>query len=385
MNIVIITGIFPPDIGGPASSVPKIATELTRRGHAVQVICLSDSLDHDDSGYPFPVIRLRRGLFKPWRILKTIWTIRKAAKHSDLVYVNGLAFEAALAARSASVPMVHKVVGDYAWERAQSRGWFSGTLIEYQSHSKGLLLRLIDWVRTFPLQLADKIIVPSNYLKRIVIGWGINDQKIEVVYNAVEQFSGDAVTPMLPYSPLKTVMTICRLIPLKKVDGLIRVLPRLPDVRLVVAGDGPMRQELEYLAQQLRVTERVIFLGQVPKEHVSAYLQHSDCFVLNSIHEGLPHVVLEAMQAGVPVVATDVGGTGEVIEHGVSGLLIQPGDDIALRDALRRVLDNPSQAEAFRQTARKRLAAKFSYSQMIRRTEEVLISEARQRQRSSKV
>jgi len=379
MNITIITGIFPPDIGGPASYVPKIAAELVRRGHAVQVVCLSDSLNHDDSGYSFAVIRLRREVFKPWRILKSIWTIRKAAKHSDVVYVNGLPFESALAAMSVSVPMVHKVVGDYAWERARRRGWFSGTLIEYQSYSKGLLLRLIDWVRTFPLQLAERIIVPSNYLKQIVIGWGIDEQKIQVIYNAVEPFYGDVVASMLPYSPLKTVMTICRLIPLKKVDGLIRILPKLPDVRLVVIGDGPMRQELECIAQQLDVTERVIFLGQIPKKQVLRYLQQSDCFVLNSIHEGLPHVVLEAMQVGVPVVATNVGGIGEVIEHGVSGLLIPPGNEFALLDALRMVLDNPSQAKALCQEARKRLVAKFSYSQMIRRTEEVLISKARQR------
>src|SRR5438034_11554761 len=72
MNVLMITGIFPPDIGGPATYVPTMASELVKRGHKITVVTLSDRLDHDDGSYNFPVHRIRRGLFKPLRFLRTV-------------------------------------------------------------------------------------------------------------------------------------------------------------------------------------------------------------------------------------------------------------------------------------------------------------------------
>ena len=190
MNLLVVTGIFPPDRGGPASYVPRIAGAFARRGHSVEVLCLSDRVDHDDSGYPFRLHRIRRGLFWPWRIVLTTFTIWRTGLRHGLIYVNGLGAESALAALLAGRPAVHKVVGDYAWERATSRGWFRGTLDDYQASAHPGRLRLLDWVRTFPLRLANHVIVPSGYLREIVSGWGISKKKIQLIYNAVESASG---------------------------------------------------------------------------------------------------------------------------------------------------------------------------------------------------
>src|SRR5205807_965372 len=123
---------FPPDHGGPASYVPKIAAALVHRGHEVEVICLSDQAQHDDALYRFKVRRIRRGLFWPARILLTVVTIWKRAWSNELIYVNGLGAESSIAAALAGRPAVHKIVGDYAWERAVGRSWFKGTIDEYQ-------------------------------------------------------------------------------------------------------------------------------------------------------------------------------------------------------------------------------------------------------------
>src|SRR5947207_3433565 len=98
MNVLVVTGIFPPDHGGPAGYVPRLAAQFARRGHSIEIICLSDRVDHDDAAYPFGVHRIRRGLFWPWRILLTIFKIWRAALRHDLIYVNGLGAESALAA-----------------------------------------------------------------------------------------------------------------------------------------------------------------------------------------------------------------------------------------------------------------------------------------------
>ncbi len=375
MRILLVTGIFPPDRGGPASYVPRIATALLARGHRVEVICLSDRAAQDDAGCGCPVRRIRRGLYWPCRVLLTVGAIWRAALRHDLVYVNGLGAEAALGAALAGRPTVHKIVGDYAWERATGRGWFSATLDDYQTGAKNLRLRALDGLRTFPLRLARKIIVPSAYLRRIVCGWGFPQEKVRVIYNAVPPpgaAQGGAAT--LPTWGGKTLITVCRLMPWKGVDALIRLLPAVPGTRLVVAGDGPMRAEYAALASACGVAERVLFLGDVPHPAVRAYLGQADAFVLNSTYEGLPHVVLEAMAAGVPVIATDAGGTGEVVEHNVTGLLIPVGDASALQAAVGRLWSEPSLGRQLADEATRQVRGHFDFDTMVAATESALLA-----------
>ena len=375
MNLLLVTGIFPPDRGGPASYVPRLAAALARAGHHVEVLCLSDRLDHaapaaDDA---FRLHRIRRGLFWPWRILLTTFTIWRLALRHDLLYVNGLGAESALAAVLAGRPTVHKVVGDYAWERATGRGWFRGTLDAYQTSVKSPGLHLLDWIRTFPLRLARQLIVPSRYLRRIVSGWGIEERKIRVILNAVDRHEPAPENPQpLPAWDGKTLITVCRLEPWKGVDGLIQLLPELPGARLIVAGDGGLRARLEAEARACGVAERVQFLGSIPPGSVRGCLRQADAFVLNSTYEGLPHVVLEAMSAGVPVIATDAGGTSEVVENNVTGLLVPANDAAALKAAIERLWNEPSLGQQLAEAATKQLAARFDFDAMVSATEAAL-------------
>jgi glycosyltransferase involved in cell wall biosynthesis len=305
----------------------------------------------------------------------TTFTIWRIVRRHDVIYVNGLGAESALAALLAGRPAVHKVVGDYAWERAIGRGWFRGTLNDYQTSAKPARLRLLDWVRTFPLRLANHVIVPSGYLREIVSGWGISKKKNRVIYNAVESAVGSpAISPTLPPRNGKTLVTVCRLVPWKGVDELIRLLPALPDTRLIVAGDGQMRGALEAEAQSYGVAERVRFLGSLPQEGVRRCLDQADAFVLNSTYEGLPHVVLEAMTAGVPVIATKAGGTGEVVEDNVTGLLVPVGDAAALKAAIERLWLEPALGRQLAVEAAKQLAARFDFDAMVDATEAVLLA-----------
>lgn len=380
MKILFVTGIFPPDRGGPASSVPRMTAALARRGHGVEVVCLSDRLEHDDAAaFSFRVHRIPRSLWWPRRVLATALAIWRAARRHDLVYVHGLGSEAALAALLAGRPAVHKVVGDYAWERAVGRGWFCGTLDEYQTSAKGPLLRMIDAIRTVPLRLDASIIVPSRYLGRIVGGWSVGAGKVRVIYNAVKaaaepQQGGNVERSPLPPFPGKTLLTICRLVPWKGVDALIGLLPELRGTRLVIAGDGHSRKDLAALAQTCGVAERTLFLGDVPHAEVHGLLQQADAFVLNSTYEGLPHVVLEAMAADTPVIATDAGGTGEVVEHEATGLLVPVGDSAALKRAIERLWCEPELGLRLSKEAAERLRARFDFDSMVRDTEAVLLA-----------
>jgi glycosyltransferase involved in cell wall biosynthesis len=371
----MVTGIFPPDLGGPASYVPRMAAALTARGRQVEVVCLSDRIDHDDSHHPFPVHRISRRLFLPFRLVAATLAIWRAALRSDLVFVNGLGSEAALAALLAGRPTVHKVVGDYAWERATSMMAFRGTIDEYQVAKKGLKLRFFDSIRTIPQRLAREIIVPSHYLARIVSGWGIQREKIRVIYNAIAHHPpAKANPPTLPPWPGRTLMTVCRLVRWKGVEALIRLLSDLPDTRLVIVGDGSLRAEHEALAVQCGVADRVLITGYVTPADVHAYLTQADAFVLNSTYEGLPHVVLEAMAASTPVIATDVGGTSEVVLHDRTGLLIPPNDPAALRAAVVRLWSDPALGERLAAAAAVDLADRFIFDAMLQATDDALLA-----------
>lgn len=358
MNILIPSGIFPPDIGGPANFVPRIAQWLALRGHVVNVVCWSDDLLWNDGQYAFHVHRIARRGSRISRLLHTVMLLYRLGRSADVVFANGLDLEARFAASLLRKPELHKVVGDRAWEIGSVRGWYANSIDDYQIGSKPLRLRLLNLFRNFSLARAALIVTPSQYLANIVAGWRISSSAVRVIYNSTEL---DAASwPIdLPVYNGKTISTVCRLVPWKGVDRLIKVLTRLPDCRLVIAGDGPEKNQLQIQAEQLGLADRVLFLGQVAKQQVRALLEASDLFVLNSGYEGLPHVVLEAMAARVPVIATDVGGTGEVVRNNETGMLISCGDDEQLFDRVNQLLNAPELSHKLVMNARKMIERQF--------------------------
>ncbi|NWF66043.1 MAG: glycosyltransferase family 4 protein [Campylobacterales bacterium] len=315
-NITITTGIFPPDIGGPASFVPLLASALAQKGVNVEVVTLSDE-SHDDSKYNFKVFRISRKIKKPLRDFLVIKKIIESAKKSDLIFSNTLVFEAVIASKVARKPLVQKLVGDIAWERANSSGRFKGNLEEYQVANLDFKSKLTNFYRNFGVFNSDFLITPSKYLKNIVQAWGYPDEKLGVIYNAVELKSYEKTK-----SEKFKIVSVARLIPLKGIEGVIKALAKLDfEYEYTIIGDGPLKSEISNLAQNLNV--KINFLGQVSKDEVAKELSRSDIFIQNSIHESLPHVVLESMANSCVVIASNVGGTGEIVTHKQNGLLFE--------------------------------------------------------------
>jgi glycosyltransferase involved in cell wall biosynthesis len=343
-----------------------------KKGHEVTVITLSDNIYHNDSKYPFEVLRIKRSILKPLRILQTIQQIIKVGRKSDLLFVNGLAIEAVLANIVLRKLMVQKIVGDWAWERARNQGVINDNIEEFQKRRYSRKVEFFKKLRTFSAKKADIIITPSEYLRKIVSGWGINGNHIKVIYNATE----DSVNPHQE-SPIKVpedlgpsghiVVTAGRLVPWKWIDQLIEVVSQLDDVNLVIVGDGPEEDNLRSLSVKLGLKERIKFTGRLSQPGVLQYLRSADVFVLNSTYEGLPHIVLEAMSVDTPVIATRVGGTPEIIEDGVNGILIQPNNQTQLKEAIEQVLKDEGLRKGLVKNARERLR-KFSWENLVNQT-----------------
>ena len=231
------------------------------------------------------------------------------------------------------------------------------------------------------MQAMDGVIVPSQYLKRMVAGWGVDEAKINVVYNALppELFAGsgadltqaDARQQLnLPDAP--TLLTAARLTAWKGIDHLIAALSHIPDVRLIVAGEGELLDSLKAQAESSGLADRVTFLGKISRDKLAIYMKAADYLALYSGYEGLSHTLLESLLAGTPVIASDKGGNPEVVQHNVNGLLVPYINVDALTSALQ---------SAFRSGERARLAANscigmehFQFATMVKHTSNVLES-----------
>jgi len=380
MRILITSDIFPPDVGGPATYVPFIADALVRQGHQVTVVTYSATKSHwADDHYNFSVVRVSLAPPRWRRIPRTLYAILTHGRNADVIYANGLVTESVLANYVLRRPILAKVVGDLAWERARDKGWISDDFETFQTQRYARRVELLRWRRNFTYRHMDCIIVPSSYLRDILVEyWGLGNERIKVVYNSFEA-PDRSVPPVTVDLPVQyKIITVCRLTGWKGVDGLIQVLAELPNLGLVIVGDGPLRNDLVAQARALDVDDRVCFVGTVAKEQVYAYLRACDIFVLNSTYEGLPHVLLEAMAAELPVIATNVGGSSEIVEHEVNGLLIPPRDLLALKQALLRIVNDPLKRASMVQKGKDSLA-RFSPRVMIEQTEALLSTLARGR------
>jgi glycosyltransferase involved in cell wall biosynthesis len=373
LDVLIVTGIFPPDIGGPATYVPEISSELVKREHKVTVVTLSDTLDHNDRSYSFRVHRIQRSIFKPLRVLITVMRIFREGRHAQVLYVNGLYLEAVAANLFLRKPLVQKIVGDWAWERATNKGWVKDNFEEFQKRRYGVKVELLKVLRSFCASRADTVIVPSQYLASAVTHWGVSETKTSVIYNAVELAS--SISSAIPLSTRFKVVTVGRLVPWKQVDRLIEALRDCVETGLVIVGDGPERSRLEDLVRQNQLTDRVYFAGQRSKPETLGLMAACDLFVLNSTYEGFPHVVLEAMSAGLPVVATAVGGTPELVRDRENGLLIAPNANGALSKTLMNLMSSSEERQRLAAGAQE-TTQRFRRSAMIEATEAALRASA---------
>jgi glycosyltransferase involved in cell wall biosynthesis len=375
VKILLTTGIFPPDIGGPATYVPFMAEALVQNGHDVTVVCLADDPKGSPGHYPFRLVRLPRREPWPARLARTVLCLTREGRGADVVFGNGLLLEVGLATALLRVPLVLKVVGDWAWERATNARATSRGFEEFQLRGDRRRRRWAGWLRSLMVRRGRAVIVPSEYLARWVAGWKVAPERIHVVHNAY--LPEDA--PEIAARPLATsriIVSVGRLVPWKRVDQLIEIVAAHPSIGLAIVGDGPERGRLEALVSALGVRGRVRFTGCLERPATLALISVADLFVLNSTYEGLPHVVLEALGLGVPVLATAVGGTPEVVEHGVNGILVSPEDRAGLEAAIVETLNDRAALAGMARAARDSMV-RFPPEEMVRQTLGVLAQASR--------
>jgi glycosyltransferase involved in cell wall biosynthesis len=368
MRIAFLTGIWPPDVGGPATHGPDFSRFLEGRGHRVHVVTMGDG---EPTERPCEVEVVSRRLPFPLRYGAVAVRGARAARRADVLYASATYAAAAIAASISRRPLVAKLVSDPAYERAQRYGLFSGTLEEFQQ-ARSRPVRLLKSLRTASLRRATTIVVPSAYLARIAADWGLPTQRIHVLTNPAP--------PPRKVEPEAlgegTFVFVGRLTRQKALETAIAAVAAVPQARLVLVGDGPERAGLERVAAASAASDRIRFVGTRSRDEALRTVAGACAALLSSDWENLPHSAVEALSVGVPVVSTAVGGVPEVVRDGENGLLVQPGRPEELAAAVRRLLEEPGLRDRLAAAARPSVEA-ISSEAIYGRLEALLAEAAR--------
>lgn len=365
-RVLIATGVFPPESGGPATYSKALLDMLPARGFGVDVL-------------PF---RKARKYPKIIRHTAYFFMLFGRARKADVVYAQdpvSVGLPAALVAFFLRKKFVLKMVGDYAWEQATQRSGYTGTIEQFQKEQLGFFASTLRSLERFVGKYADRVVVPSNYLRGIVLMWEVQKENISVIHNGIRPHEvglKQVIRGLLKFKG-ELVISTGRLVPWKGFDTLIKVHAKMkkkrPNLKLLIVGDGPEGDVLEKLAKDLGVEDSVIFTHRVENSVLLRYMRAADVFVLNTKYEGFSHVLLEAATIGVPIVTTKTGGNPEFIDDGMNGYLVRPDDEKALEKRISALLDAP-ELRAKISTNAKRKVEKFSVPRMVDETAEVLRS-----------
>lgn len=357
MRIIIATGIYPPDIGGPATYSSLLAKELPKRGIKVKVVTYGPA-------------GISRKIPKGLRHLIYFFLCLFKALRSDVVYAQGTVssgLPAMLVSKILRKKFIVKIVGDYAWEQGAGRFGVKDLIEEFQKKKYGWRVELLKKIQKCVVNKADKIVVPSDFLRKIVSGWGAKPEKIKVIYNAPE-----GVNSKYKKQRKSFLLSAGRLVPWKGFDGLIEILPGLPkEINLKIVGTGPEEERLKKLVSKFKLGNRVEFLGTIPHKDLMISMGRARIFVLNTGYEGLPHIILEAMAMDLPVITTNVCGNPEVVENGRNGLLVEYNNKKQLKEAILKLWEDKDLQERFIENGKKTLG-KFTLEKMINKTIEIL-------------
>jgi len=313
---------------------------------------------------PIPSLQRDVSIIKDIRSLFDLFAIVRAEK-PNVLHINSskAGFFGTLVGRLAGVPSI--IFTSHGWGFNEERPLWQRLVIKFG-----------HWLTVL---LSHHIIAVSQELKR-QMNWPFVNKKITVIHNgrgiknllSREESRDNLIKKeprLAPYQDDFWSLTIGELHPVKRHNAVIEVMKELvdkePNTRHLIIGSGEEEQELKVLIAKENLSEHIFLLGSV--DEASQYLKAADVFVLASRSEGMPYVLIEALLAGVPIVATRVGGIPEVVEDGVSGLLTPPLDNKALFKAIFELRTNPELRTKLSEGARVR-SQNFTFEKTLRET-----------------
>jgi glycosyltransferase involved in cell wall biosynthesis len=365
------------NVGGPAIQAIALTRELERFGYATRLVRGVESPTEGSMDYlaeqlgvaPTLVSSMRRdpGLRDLLALLKLVALMRRdrpRVVHTHAAKAGTLGRVAALIA----FPLRrHRPVVIHTYHGHSLTGYFSARKARFYTLVERLLATQTDVLLAVSSEVRDDLIglgvAPPSRFRVMPLGFDLSpftdDADREARRRALRELWGVSDGELV-------VTLIARLVPIKRVDRFLDVavsVAREREVRFVVVGDGELGQELKASIQAKALSARLVWAGF--RRDIPDVCFASDVVMLTSDNEGTPVSLIEAQAAGVPVVATDVGGTRSVVRDGDSGLIAPPGDSAALATALGRLLDGPSLRRQMGDAGRSHVTTAFTLGRLV--------------------
>ena len=348
MKCLLISGIYRPEIGGPATYLPTLAKVLIDQSNQVEIITLKNSTAPAQIE-AWPVNYITRDQNLLIRFIKTVMLILRKAKSAESIFSNGLIQETAVALVFIRRKSVAKVVGDPVWERARNKGLTRLSINEFNDSKLKISQRFQRWLICWSLNRFDLITCPSLELKSLMQGWGVV-KPIEFIPNGVDLVSYSTGSKEFD------LISVCRLVSWKNLDKLV-IANSKAKTRLAIAGSGPEESKLKALA--LSTSSDVNFLGQLDEQDVIKALQKSKVFTLLSDYEGLSFSLLQAMACGLPSIVSSAKGNTDVITNNSEGLVVDIKNQENIVAAIEQLLARPEIITSFGVAASRKVESDY--------------------------
>jgi L-malate glycosyltransferase len=322
---VVIVGPLPPPSGGMANQTRQLARLLAEEGVRVTLV-------QTNAAYRPAFVARWRGVRAAFRLLPYLVRVWRAAGDGEVMHVmanSGWAW--------------HLFAAPAVWIGA-ARG--ARVIVNYRGGEAGTFFER-EYARVAPtLRRAAAVVVPSTFLQRVFTRWNV---RTEIVPNIVDLA---LFSPAASRGPGLDLLVARNLEDIYDVGTAIRAFALVrrvrPEARLVVAGSGPCRADLERLAAELGVADAVHFTGRLDNERMAEQYRRAAILLNPSLADNMPISLLEAMASGTPIVSTDVGGIPDLVEHGKTALLVRPRDPDAMAAEALRVAADPALADRLR-------------------------------------
>jgi glycosyltransferase involved in cell wall biosynthesis len=365
-EICVVSGIYPPEIGGPAKFASAFTNWAQKTNVKVSVITLTDKSSHIIYSNNIEIRKISRNHNVIIRYLITAFHIWRKLKNRSKIIANGCFIETYFASKLSRKKYIAKVPGDIVWERALNNGVTHSSQQEFQNAKLSCIYKIFRFLYSTSLRNAEQVIVPTEELKNVCIMWGVAPIKIHVIYNSV---AIEIFKPKLMQKKFD-VITVSRLVAFKKIEEIIQICCDL-SLTLAIVGEGPEKIKLESFAKKLNAN--VQFFGSILQSDLPEYLNSAKVFVLNSIFEASSYALLEARSCGLIAVAKSKTGSEEVIRDNIDGFLTDELIGKDLKKCLNEIFKKDFNYSAFSNRAIKRTHTYFDMSKNFKRIYDLII------------
>ena len=317
MNILISTGIFPPDVGGPANFLPQLCEKISEE-NKITVITLSDKKYEQNGQYK--VIGINRNQNKILRTLFIIYSVIKFGKKADLIFINGLWFETNIANLFLRKKTIRKIVGDPVWERYLNK---DGKLADFDTFQNNFIdskTFVNKFIRDFFVRKSNIIIVPSTHLENFV--------RKNCRYNGeiIKIFNGTRITKeQISKKNKNNFLVVSRLVKQKNLENTLlafsEIIKNNLKFELNIVGVGPEFENLLSITNELKLNDYVKFHGKKFEKELEKLYIEADYFIQVSSYEGMSHSILEAINYENLIITSNFPGNTEILDNNLYGII----------------------------------------------------------------